>query len=369
MAPTPRTATLPEAAHQAGLLRDPVIGLRVLGSTVEHRIPTEEHPITIGSGEGRSIRLEHPSVSQLHAQIERRDHHLILIDRESKNGCYAEGERRLVPGGRIRLGDVELVAFSHASDAVRRMFQRYLGYDEPALRAVEDAHHAAARQRHLVLLGPPGAGSVAFARSIHAHTLGAPWPLVFTPRYHPDRATQRLAHTFRTSYAEQKQALAAADHGTLVLSLADLPDDPRFLIDSLKRRASGTRAVFLGGEDADLGALGAFASDSVVIRVPALASRRHELSQIVVDAVTEHAGTRRASAAILTSHDHERLLAHNWPRNHDEVAEVVERLTALRMHRKLRRAAGALGLSPGWLSEWAKNYGFRVERWPGGLRR
>ena len=54
----------------------------------------------------------------------------------------------------IRLGQVDLVAFSHESDVSRRVFQRYLGYDELAQRAVEDAHHAATRHRHLVLLGP-----------------------------------------------------------------------------------------------------------------------------------------------------------------------------------------------------------------------
>ena len=368
-----RTSTFPGAALQAGLLRAPVVGLRVLGSTVEHRIPTDDQPITIGSAEGRTIRLRHSSVSQLHAQIERRDHHLILIDCDSKNGCYADGERRavihLVPGGRIRLGGVELVAFSRESDEIRRVFQRYLGYDEPAQRAVEDAHHAATRHRHLALLGPPGAGSVAFARSIHRHTMGAPWPLVLVPGLRPDKASQRLAHRFRTDYAEQKQTLTAAGHGTLVLPFTDLPADPHYLLDSLKSRAFATRAIFLGSDDASLGVLGALASDTVVIRVPALTSRRHELSQIVTDIVTEHAGGQGASAAIVTVADRERLLAHDWPGNHDEVEEAVERLTALRMHGRIRKAARALGLSPGWLSEWAKKYGFRVERWVGGRPR
>jgi pSer/pThr/pTyr-binding forkhead associated (FHA) protein len=367
-----RTPTTPEAAHQAGLLRTPVVGLRVLGSAFEHRIPIHDRPITIGSAEGRTIRLDHPSVSRLHAQLERRDHHLILIDSDSKNGCYAEGERRavihLVPGGRISLGEVELVAFSHESDAVRRVFQRYLGYGESAQRAVEDAHHAATRHRHLVLLGPPGAGSVAFARSIHEHTRGVPWPLVYTSRLHPAKAGAPLVRPFRDSCAEQKQALIAAGHGTLVLSFSDLPADPRFLIDSLRSRAFGTRAIFLGSSEARLGALGALASDSVVIHVASLASRRHELSRIVTDAVAEHAGTQGASVAVMTSHDHELLLAHDWHRNHDEVQEVVERLTALRMHHTIRRAAEILGMSRGSLSEWARRYGFRAEHGPGRRR-
>ena len=369
----PRTATVPGAAHQAALLREPVIGLRVLGSAVEHRIPTTEREITLGSAEARAIRLAHRSVSHLHARIERRDHHLILIDCDSKNGCYAEGERRavihLVPGGRVRLGDVDLVVFSRESDEVRRVFQRYLGYGEPAQRAVEDAYHAATRQRHLVLLGPPGASSVAFARSIHQHTMGAPWPFVLSPRLVPGRAAQRLAQRFRDSYTEQKQTLTAAAHGTLVLSFADWPTDPRFLIDSIRSGAFGSRVIFLGNHEVQIGALGTLASDAVVIRVPARAARRHELSRVVTDAVGEHAGSRGASAAILTAHDQERLVAHDWPRNHDEVVEVVERLTALRMHGKVRKAAKALGMSPGSLSEWASKYGFRVDRWPGGRSR
>jgi pSer/pThr/pTyr-binding forkhead associated (FHA) protein len=368
--PDRRTATVPEAAHQAGLLRGPVIGLRVLGSAVEHRIPIHDEEITIGSAEGRSIRLDHASVSHLHARIERRDHHLLLIDCNSKNGCYAEGERRaliqLVPGGRIRLGQVELVAFSHDSDVVRRVFQRYLGYDELAQRAVEDAHHAATRHRHLVLLGPPGAGSVAFAQAIHKHTLGPPWPLIIARQFHVDKAGHRLTHHLRERQAEQKHMLTAAGHGTLVMSFDDLPADPRFLLDSIQSRIYGIRTIFLGSDDTQLGTLRALASDCVIIRVPALTARRHELSRIVTDAITEHAWTQGASAAILTAHDHQRLLAHDWPKNHDEVEEVVQRLIALRMHGKVRQAAKALDMSPGSLSEWAKRYDLRVERARGG---
>jgi Inner membrane component of T3SS, cytoplasmic domain len=376
MAPSahdPRTATVPGAAHQAGLLRTPVVGLLVVGSAIEHRIPTDEEKITIGSAEGRSIRLDHASVSRLHARIERRDHHLILVDCDSKNGCYSEGERRaviqLVPGGRIRLGQVDLVAFSHESDAIRRVFQRYLGYDEFAQRAVEDALHAATRHRHLVLLGPPGAGSVAFARAIHKHTLGTPYPLVVARQLYIDKAGRRLAHRVRESQAEQKHMLTAAGHGTLVMSFDDLPTEPRFLIDSIQSRMYGIRAIFLGSNDTALRALRALASDSVVIRVPELASRRHELSRVVTDAITEHAGTQGASTAILTAHDHQRLLAHDWPKNHDEVEEVVQRLIALRMHRTIRKAAKALDLSPGTLSEWATRYDLRVEHGRGGRPR
>jgi len=244
----------------------------------------------------------------------------------------------------IRLGQVDLVAFSHESDVIRRVFQRYLGYDELAQRAVEDAHHAATRHRHLVLLGPAGAGSVAFAQAIHKHTLGASWPLVVARQVYVDKAGHRLTCRVRESLAEQRRMLTAAGHGTLVMSFDD----------------------FLGSDDTQLRALRALASDSVVIRVPALTSRRHELSRIVTDAITEHAGIQGASAAILTALDQQRLLAHDWPKNHDEVEEVVQRLIALRMHRTVRQAAKALGMSPGTLSEWVKRYDLRVERDRGG---
>jgi transcriptional regulator of acetoin/glycerol metabolism len=309
-------------------------------------------------------------VSHLHARLEWRDHHLMLIDCDSKNGCYADGERRaliqLVPGGRIRLGQVDLVAFSHESDIVRRVFQRYLGYDAFAQRAVEDAQHAASRRRHLVLLGPPGAGSVAFGRAIHKHTLGPPWPFVVARQFYIDKAGHRLMHRVRENQTEQKRMLTEAGHGTLVMSFDDLPTDPRFLIDSIQSGMYGTRAIFLGSDDTQIGALRALASDSVIIRVPALADRRHELSQVVMDVLTEHAGTQGASTDILTEHDYKRLLALNWPKNHDEVEEVVQRLIALRKHRKVRKAAKALDMSPGTLSDWAKRYDLHVDRDQGG---
>lgn len=169
---------------------------------------------------------------------------------------------------------------------------------------------AASRLRHLALLGPPGAGSMAFARSIHKHTRGPPWPLVIAREFHPDKAGPRARRRIRENQAEQKQMLTAAGHGTLVLSFDDLAADLCFLIDSTKSRAFGIRAIFLGNDDARLGVLGALASETVVIRVPALASRRHELSPIVTDVVNEHAGTQGASAALFTAHDYQSLLAY-----------------------------------------------------------
>ncbi len=85
------TAYLPAAAAETCLLRD-------------------QQRITIGRGSESDWRLDHPSVSRLHAEVRRDGNAWLLHDNGSKNGCFLEGSRtfeaRLQQQAWLRLGDI-----------------------------------------------------------------------------------------------------------------------------------------------------------------------------------------------------------------------------------------------------------------------
>jgi hypothetical protein len=65
-------------------------------------------PVNLGAAEGNDVLLVEPGVSRNHAVMERRGSGIELMDLNSENGTFVNGERvgrrRLAPGDRIRLG-------------------------------------------------------------------------------------------------------------------------------------------------------------------------------------------------------------------------------------------------------------------------
>ena len=76
-------------------------------------VPLVRDELTIGRKEGNVVRLIERNVSHHHAIIRRRGDSFILEDLDSYNGVYVNDERidgqaRLKPGDRIRIGDYRL---------------------------------------------------------------------------------------------------------------------------------------------------------------------------------------------------------------------------------------------------------------------
>ena len=70
--------------------------------------------ILIGRSPSAAIRLIDPTVSRLHARIERRDGTIYLEDLGSRNGTLVNGkpiarEALLSPGDQVRIGSTEIV--------------------------------------------------------------------------------------------------------------------------------------------------------------------------------------------------------------------------------------------------------------------
>jgi pSer/pThr/pTyr-binding forkhead associated (FHA) protein len=67
---------------------------------------------TIGRSAGADLIVDAPLVSRIHCRLEANDETLELVDLESTNGVYVNGERvtrtHLIPGDRVKVGRVEL---------------------------------------------------------------------------------------------------------------------------------------------------------------------------------------------------------------------------------------------------------------------
>ncbi|HEU4680417.1 MAG TPA: FHA domain-containing protein [Gemmatimonadales bacterium] len=98
------TPTSPEAAPLASLL------FRT-GDLKGRRLPIKVPVVNIGRGDYNDLIIADPSVSTMHAKLQRREAVWILTDLGSTNGTFVEGERLtgeapLGPGTTLRFGDV-----------------------------------------------------------------------------------------------------------------------------------------------------------------------------------------------------------------------------------------------------------------------
>jgi len=76
----------------------------------------------IGRADYNDIVFPDPSVSTTHAKLQRREGVWVIVDLESTNGTFVDGERvkgesPLAPGALLRFGDVQLV-FEPSDDAL-----------------------------------------------------------------------------------------------------------------------------------------------------------------------------------------------------------------------------------------------------------
>jgi len=78
--------------------------------------------VNIGRADYNDLVVPDPSVSTSHAKLQRREGVWVLVDLDSTNGTFVDGERvkgdaALAPGATVRFGDVQLV-FEPTDDAL-----------------------------------------------------------------------------------------------------------------------------------------------------------------------------------------------------------------------------------------------------------
>jgi adenylate cyclase len=78
--------------------------------------------VNVGRADYNDVVVPDPSVSTSHAKLQRREGVWVLVDLDSTNGTFVDGERvkgeaPLAPGATVRFGDIQLV-FEPTDDAV-----------------------------------------------------------------------------------------------------------------------------------------------------------------------------------------------------------------------------------------------------------
>ena len=84
------------------------------GGLMGQRLPVKTPVVNLGRADYNDIVLPDPSISTSHAKLQRREGVWVLVDLDSTNGTFVDGERvrgeaPLAPGGTVRLGDVQLL--------------------------------------------------------------------------------------------------------------------------------------------------------------------------------------------------------------------------------------------------------------------
>src|SRR5207302_3728330 len=84
------------------------------GGLMGQRLPVKTPVVNLGRADYNDIVFPDPSISTSHAKLQRREGVWVLVDLDSTNGTFVEGERvkgeaPLGPGAMVRLGDVQLL--------------------------------------------------------------------------------------------------------------------------------------------------------------------------------------------------------------------------------------------------------------------
>src|SRR5207245_4191169 len=92
------------------------------GALMGQRLQVRTPVANIGRADYNDLVIPDPSVSTSHAKLQRREGVWVLVDLESTNGSWVDGERvkgdaPLAPGAMVRLGVVQLV-FEPTDDAL-----------------------------------------------------------------------------------------------------------------------------------------------------------------------------------------------------------------------------------------------------------
>jgi len=84
------------------------------GGLLGQRLPVKTPVVNIGRADYNDIVVPDQSISTSHAKLQRREGVWVLVDLDSTNGTFVDGERvkgeaPLAPGALVRLGDVQLL--------------------------------------------------------------------------------------------------------------------------------------------------------------------------------------------------------------------------------------------------------------------
>jgi hypothetical protein len=357
------------ALQESRAMRDPVLSLRVWGSTMEYawRQWDGSGALTVGREPGSTVLLSHPGVSRRHATISWRGTLLwmdAVCDAQTppdrvpllRVDGTAHAAVQLTPGTVVDVGSVAgavtLVAHSARTDAIRADLGRFIGYAESAQNTVDNAVYAALRRnRHLVIHAPPGAAGLSLARYLHDATgTGNAWPFVVGgPR----------------QLADPRELLRSATCGTVVVRTENLnAAKAAALAADVESDFFRVRLVVLARPGKELGKLfgSRFADQMITIAVPPLSSRRGDLPQLITGTVAYHAQRMGATGALLRGDDFHALTRVPADTRYDDLDSLTETLVSVRHFRNdVERAARFLQRDATGIRKLLKRHGLTFE--------
>ncbi|MFN8847376.1 MAG: sigma 54-interacting transcriptional regulator [Bdellovibrionales bacterium] len=305
---------------------------------------------TFGSALDCTLSLNHNSVSERHARIEKREGNLVLKDMRSQSGTFLNEARILEAllqnGDQIRIGPYEFQVCSSGFE--KGTDSKLSSRNKNWQNRLNTLPHIAATDFPVLLLGPSGTGKDIIAKEIHQLSPRSKEELIcvncsaLTETLIESELFGHVKGSFTGAIQDRKGAFESARGGTLFLDeIGDLP----YSLQAKLLRALENNEIRPVGSDrtiktdvrviaathhdlTDRIQLGQFRSDLYyrlnVIQLcpPALVDRMEDFEIILMSFAKKY----RVRFSISGIH---RLKKHNWPGNIREVKNLVARTKAL----------------------------------------
>ena len=336
-----------------------------------------EGAVTIGRGEGNTVRIDDPSVSRNHAVL-RVGSRLVIQDLGSANGTMvrdragagAVGETlnvRQLLGREAHLAVGDTILFGTASVVVRHkpiVDLPDLAIDNPGvivraptMRLIyEQAARAARTQINILILGETGVGKEVLARAIHLHSTRSKGPFqaincaALTESLQESELFGHEKGAFTGAHQIRAGLFESASGGTVLLDevgelspgaqaklLRVLEERVVTRLGSNRSRPVDVRIVAATNRDIEAdGAAGRFRQDlffrlnGISLLIPPLRERREEIETFARMFVsTACRGVERAATPLLSAEALDILRQHEWKGNVRELRNAIERAVAL----------------------------------------
>jgi transcriptional regulator of acetoin/glycerol metabolism len=261
-------------------------------------------------------------------------------DQSSRNGTYVRGHQEttflVVPGDTFIVATTRLLVVNENMRLARSSMAEVLGYDFDS--GIDDLLIYSVQDRPLLIIGPTGAGQLDLVRAVHETSVRRDRELV-------------VAHRVPAAREKQKQLVAGAQRGTLVLQVTGRPVDRMFLdmvlsSDLHVRLVVLARSLQVASRSVDLDTLTRM--DMVEIRP--LQERQGDIGKLMDEQF------RKSDMALtmkdLTIGNQRALQAHDWAQNLDEIRRAARNVLAIVRAGSIRRAAQSLHLPRSSLQYW-----------------
>jgi DNA-binding NtrC family response regulator len=340
----------------------------------EHRVELESNAV-VGSATGVDVRVNDPTASRLHAELESRADGLWVRDLGSRNGTYVDdvmvGLARIPEGGRLRIGSTT-IAITYAKRPVAPSlwpeghFHGMVGASAVMRELFARLDRVAKSDATVLLQGETGTGKELAAEALHRASPRVKGPFVIVDCTSlPENLleSELFGHTkgaFTGAHSARAGAFEQAQGGTLFLDeVAELPlGSQAKLLRVLEKKAvrrlgeAHYRPVDVRFVSAthrnlrDLVARDAFREDLyfrlavLPIAMPPLRERREDVS-LILEAMLPPEAHR-----LLTRDVHAELSSRPWLGNVRELRIFAQRLVALGLDEAIRGEGSSSSAPP-----------------------